>query len=493
VGATDLNHTKVAIALATLLSVSLALHVITPVQGWDFSVNAEPEIRYASPGETVTYTVYVSLVAGPAEVIQLLVSPYTIEFQGLSFTFSPTTGTPPFVSTLYVTVSSTKAAGTYRLPVCGYNAHLGFRGDEVQLVVREAGPPFDFALALSPSALSVEQGGTATFRILVTYSSPAWSGTTITIQVTGLGPGMTWSSTMAGDLLIVTSTGTPPATYTITVVGSARGVMRQASAVLTVTPKAPPFDFSVTITPSTNQASLGLQVSLIYSVTVNLLTGTPSTVSLTLSGLPSGVPHTFTPQSGTPTFTSELLIGAWAISSIGTYTFTVTATGGGLSRTATATVVIKEARDFTVSVSPSTASVKQGGKINFNIAVNPIGGFDQTVTLSVVGTPSPETPVFTVRSARPPFTSTLTITVSSTTPIGAYSLIIEAIGADKTHSVKVALNVEKKDKEASSLSISVSLQGGEARVSGYLTPAVPGAKITLTYKADDPSVDVTFT
>jgi hypothetical protein len=57
------------------------------------------------------------------------------------------------------------------------------------------GVPFDFALGLSPNSVTVKQGGTASYKILLTYSDPSYSGTVINIQLTGLGSGMNWQLT----------------------------------------------------------------------------------------------------------------------------------------------------------------------------------------------------------------------------------------------------------------------------------------------------------
>ena len=347
-----------------------------------------------------------------------------------------------------VTVSgAASAAGTWTVYALLDLGGLGTTRSQTLSYSVVAGPAigFDFNIVLSPASQTVEQGGTATFRILLTYSSPAFSGTPITIQITGLGPGMDWRSTLSGDLVISTSASTPIGTYIIVVVGSARGVIRQTSASLTVGRQAPPppsFDFSISLSPSTQTVRLGEEAS--FSVTLNLMAGSAVPVSLTLSGLASGLSYTFSPQSGTPTFSSTLKIDASPDSSTGSSTFTITAFGGGLSRTATGSVVVKEPADFSMSVSPTAASAKQGEKVSFNIAVNPVGGFDKVVTLSVAGLPSGATAIFTVPSGKPAFTSTLTVTLSSSVQEGSYSLSIDAAGDVKIHSTRVTLSIERK-------------------------------------------------
>jgi len=228
------------------------------------------------------------------------------------------------------------------------------------------GKAFDFTIALSPTSQRVQQAETATFRIMVTYNDPSWSGTTIDIQVTGLGPGMTWSSTPGGDLFISVSPSAQTGTYTITVTGSAQGVTHQTSASLDVVPKAPTFDFAVSVSPSSQAVAMGDRTS--FSATVSLVSGSAESVSFSLSGLPAGVSYSFSPQTGTPTFSSTLYIDTTAGAPTGTYSLTVIGSGGGLTRTASIQLTLekkaKRPSSISVSVSVQEEKVTVSGSIS---------------------------------------------------------------------------------------------------------------------------------
>ena len=101
------------------------------------------------------------------------------------------------------------------------------------------GPGFDFALSVSPSTVSVSQGGTAHYAVYVMYSNPSYAGTLINIQLTGVGPGMNYDLSQSGDLTITTSQTTPPGSYSIVLTGSANGVTHQTGATLIVTSEQP--------------------------------------------------------------------------------------------------------------------------------------------------------------------------------------------------------------------------------------------------------------
>lgn len=339
------------------------------------------------------------------------------------------------------------------------------------------GPPFDFSLSLSPTSKTVEQGGTASFQILVTYSSPAYSGVTITFDVSGLGQGMKWRLGTSDDLYISTSTDTPPQAYTITVIGNARGITRQATAILTVVPR---FDFSITVNPSVQTVNIGDKAS--YTVAVNLLSGTPAEVSLNVSGLPADLKYAFSPQTGTPTFTSILTIDASGASTEANYTLTISASSKGFSKVVTATLSVKR-EDFTITCPVNRTSVRKGQNATLTFDLKPLGRFDETVVLTVSGIPEGATPILTVPSGKPPFTSQLIVKTGSSVKVGEYTVVVKASGKGKTHSSTVALRI---DKMASSLEISVG-QGWlgilleEFEISGIMKPPVEGSEVDLIY------------
>ena len=372
----------------------------------------------------------------------------------------------------------TTTPGTYTIKAVASFPGWGGAEYSISTVVYVQGAPFDFTMTLSPSTQTIEQGGTVVYKISFTYSDPAYSVTTIIIQdVTGLGSGMNWLLGTGNELQVSTSSTAPTGTYTITVIGSAKGVTRQTTATIVVVPR---FEFSIQISPP-NQ-TVGIGDKTIYTVTVSLVSGSASSVSLSLGGLPGGLTHTFLPQTGTPTFTSTMTVDAATASSEGTYNVAVTASSGKVYRTATATLVVRK-EDFNLTASPDILAVKKGQRATFNVDVRSIGIFDQTVTLTVTGLPSGASSTFTIPSGKPPFTAGLVVDVPVSTPVGNYTLTIDATGKGRTHSAKAILSVEKKK---SSLEISIS-QGwlGDVTVTGSVKPAVENAEITLSYRGPE--------
>ena len=315
-----------------------------------------------------------------------------------------------------------------------------------------SGPYFDFSLALSPSSLSVMQGGTANYQILVTYSNPAYYGATITVvDVAGLGPGIRYRIIPSpAGLRISTSSSTPAGTYNIVLTGSAMGVMRQASAVLQVQAAEQPFDFSISVSPLDRITTPG--VSVTYTVTVNLVAGTAQAVALSVPDAPAGVSVASSQTSGSPPFTSTLTVSVSQSASPGKYPLTVTGIGGGKSRTAPVALIVVASPNFRVEASPASQTVLQGQTASFAVQVVGLNGFSSQVSLMVSGLPAGVSGVFSVPSGAPDFAGTLTVTIPSNSPTGSFTLTITGSGNGLNRIANVVLTVNPTTQTQSSQS-----------------------------------------
>jgi hypothetical protein len=348
--------------------------------------------------------------------------------------------------------------------------------------------PFDFSMTISPSVVTVIRGGTAKYMVAVTYSDPSYTGTYVAFQVVGLDPSIKSTISPAGELSLKTTDTTPPGTYAFTLSGIAQGITRQATATLVV---EPPFEFTLTVSPSSAIVNIGEKTK--FDVVVNLASGKPEIVSLGLTGLPSDIAYTFSPTSGTPTFTSTLNLDLVAVTLPGTHTFTVTAAGGGLAKKVDVTLTIRE-KDFSLTVSPEAVTVKQGEASTFTIDVKPLGVFDQEVTLKISGLPDGVTSKLSTVSGKPPCSSTLSVEVRLSAKEGSYLLTIDGEGGGLSHTAKINLQVEKKpfsitispsfgEKIPPTDSMLFILGGTKPNVAGTLTPPLQGGKVTLVYQS----------
>lgn len=99
------------------------------------------------------------------------------------------------------------------------------------------------------------------------------------------------------------------------------------------------------------------------------------------------------------------------------------------------------ANDFSISVSPASASVNPGGSATTTVSTAVTSGSAQTVTLSASGLPSGATASFNPASVTAGGSSTATITTSSSTPAGTYPITITGTGTSATHSTSFSLTV----------------------------------------------------
>jgi hypothetical protein len=136
------------------------------------------------------------------------------------------------------------------------------------------------------------------------------------------------------------------------------------------------------------------------------------------------------------------------------------------------------AQDFSVSASPSTISVTQGGAgVDSTVTVTSLNGFNTAVSLSVSGCPSLATCSLSSLSVTPPAngsdnTTKLTVTAGSTTPGGSYTVSVSGTGSSGLRSANVTVNVP--DYTLSAGPSSLSIQQGQGKTSTITVGSLGG-------------------
>lgn len=99
--------------------------------------------------------------------------------------------------------------------------------------------------------------------------------------------------------------------------------------------------------------------------------------------------------------------------------------------------------NFSLSSSSSAMSVSQGGSGSSTITSTLSGNFNSSIALSASGLPAGTTASFNPSSISAPGagSSTLTISVGASTPIGTYGVIVNGTGGGQTHSTSLNLTV----------------------------------------------------
>ena len=200
-------------------------------------------------------------------------------------------------------------------------------------------------------------------------------------------------------------------------------------------------DFLVSAMPGSQTLTPG--ASMTDTVTVSAVNGFTGTVSLSVSGLPSGATGSFSPASVNGAGTATLTVATASSTVLATYTLTITGTSGGLTHSTTVTLIVQAAAtpDFSISATPNSQMATAGGSASYTVTVGAVNGFAGTVSLSVSGLPSGATGSFSPASVSGSGNATLTVATGSATPLATSTFTITGANGGLTHTASLTLVV----------------------------------------------------
>lgn len=193
-------------------------------------------------------------------------------------------------------------------------------------------------------------------------------------------------------------------------------------------------NFLLATVPSARTMTPGSSTT--FEVRISPTGGFTNHVTLSVSGLPAGTSASF--NTNPATATSTLLVTTTAGTPTGTFPLTITGVSGSLTHTTTATLTVL-LPDFALNPSPATRTILVGGSTTYSVAISRVGGFANTINLSVSGLPAGSSGTFTPNPATA--SSTLSITTSAGTPPGTYPLTITGVGGSLTRTANATLTV----------------------------------------------------
>ena len=207
---------------------------------------------------------------------------------------------------------------------------------------------------LSPSSQSASAGNILSYSVTVRNNDSGNSCKSSTFNLAGLVPAG-WSYTLGPTSLTVSPGFIGTTTFRVASLSSApannyavlvtatniySGLSGSGSAVYAI--PLPPFDFSLSLSP-TSATMFGNNVSTTASnVIVSLLAGTTENVALSLSGCPQKALCLLSRTSGNPTYSSTLSITTAqnGTTPAGVYSIVMTGTSSTLTRTGTFSLTI---------------------------------------------------------------------------------------------------------------------------------------------------------
>jgi hypothetical protein len=103
--------------------------------------------------------------------------------------------------------------------------------------------------------------------------------------------------------------------------------------------------------------------------------------------------------------------------------------------------LVVSARDFALSVSPSSVTILRRQSAKYTVDVSVVGGSVGDVSLTVTGLPTGTTAVFSPNPVGSPGSSILTVKTTSSTLRGSYTLGIAGTSGFLVHKAAVTLTV----------------------------------------------------
>ncbi len=142
--------------------------------------------------------------------------------------------------------------------------------------------------------------------------------------------------------------------------------------------------------------------------------------------------------------------------------------------------------DFSVAVSPTSATVAPGSNATATVSTTVTSGSAQSVSLSASGLPAGATASFSPATITAGSSSTLTIATSSSTPTGTYAVAITATGTSATHTTTLTLTVQSSTSSDFSISVSptsASVTAGSNAAATVSTAVTSGSAETVSLGA----------
>ncbi|MEU5691750.1 M4 family metallopeptidase [Actinosynnema sp. NPDC020468] len=259
-------------------------------------------------------------------------------------------------------------------------------------------------------------------------------------------------------------------------------------------------DFSLALNPSSGTVQQGGNATAQVNTTTT--TGTAQSVTLTVSGQPSGVTASVSPGTVTSGSSATLSVSASSSAAPGTYPITVKGTAGTVSHSVTYNLTVggqPPANDFGLVLNPTSGSAAAGASLTSTVATSVTAGESQKVGLTVSGAPSGVTASVSPGSVAAGENATLSISIGSSVAAGTYTLTVTGAGTSVSHTATYTLTVtggnpggcggvaEWSASQAYVPDDLVSYGGHKWKSTWYSTGAQPGAPGSWAVWADQGS------
>jgi Bacterial Ig-like domain (group 3)/FG-GAP-like repeat len=284
---------------------------------------------------------------------------------------------------------------------------------------------FTTTTAIASSASSITVGGSVTFTATITPGTGSTGGPSGTVTFTD-GTTTLGTGTIAAGKATYTTSALIAGSHSVTAVyaGDSAFSGSTSSAVVVTVNAVALTATGTTLSVSAVNGTAVVGTSLTFTGTVTALTGTatPTGIVTFTDGTATLGTGTLAATTGTlptakATFTtSALTVGTHnvAASYAGATPFSASSSG-----TQPLLITAAPASDFSITLSPATATVARSSSTTSTITITPVGGFKNSVQITVTGNPTYSTATTNATSLTPdgtnPVSTILTLQASTTT------------------------------------------------------------------------------
>src|SRR5207302_10571868 len=139
-------------------------------------------------------------------------------------------------------------------------------------------------------------------------------------------------------------------------------------------------DFSLSAAPASQTVTAGGATT--YAIRITGTNGFNGSVSLKVSGLPSGAAGSFSAINGG---SSALSVTTTSATPTGNSTLTVTGASGSLSHTTPVTLVVSASPpspDFSLAATPSTQTATAAASVSYTLTAQALSGFNGSIVFT---------------------------------------------------------------------------------------------------------------
>ncbi len=212
-------------------------------------------------------------------------------------------------------------------------------------------------------------------------------------------------------------------------------------AAFATSPPSP--DFSLAVSPSSRTVTQGQGTTYTVTMTPNSAFAGSDSVGVSAAFAPSGPAVTPGCTLTTAGPSCTLTVSTSSSTATGSYTLDVTGTdaAGAITHSASAALAVQAPAtgDFSLSISPTSRTLRTPGSTTYTITVHDLNGFTGAVTLSTAGLPSGITATFSSNPTAA--TSVLTVTATRRLGRGSTTFQVTGVAGSLSHSVNTSLSL----------------------------------------------------